>query len=481
MPPRSKTCHFHSTQPGGCRRGTACTFLHIGPPGSAAQTATTDSHQAPSNNATPPSPAAVRSNQGDLPPGACRAFWENGDCHRGEFDCRHRHLKRGDNTTFKAAQLSASRQEYLQPDGLSNAIGSSTDAFSALKQYCSPTEAHNHLTLFLRPDYTFRTPLNIYSFVAILLSANENHEGWDLSDGQLLLAKIAESGGTGLLRIATILNHDNVSIDAGRTPSVLSFQRGYIRLLMYFSSQFVIRSTLHHLVNSLYSLIDEHFENIAKVLNNCMPPLIQARSFAERSDPNGAILSGLEIFRSLLTVLFEYATRFKQAVSRQPMFAPLVQSLTEWLNTWADSVTPMYPSFNDSVTGLPVESRTFLIKQLRKSLYDLSQIVDRAEGATSRRVSKPVGASLALDDEALVNGLMLTYEGPGNLREGGPRHDNDFEEISKIRIAPTHAELVSTVEDFLPANVPGAPHHLPSTSMQRLLDIQFRLLREELM
>ncbi len=63
----------------------------------------------------------------------------------------------------------------------------------------------------------------------------------------------------------------------------------------------------------------------------------------------------------------------------------------------------------------------------------------------------------------------------------GPRHDNDFVDFRIIEVSPTDNELSCALSPFLPANVPNAPHPFPSNSMERLLDIQFRLLREELM
>ncbi|KIK63308.1 hypothetical protein GYMLUDRAFT_464195 [Collybiopsis luxurians FD-317 M1] len=76
--------------------------------------------------------------------------------------------------------------------------------------------------------------------------------------------------------------------------------------------------------------------------------------------------------------------------------------------------------------------------------------------------------------------LRQRYDPPGYLRTGGPRHDNDSVEISSIRIVPTHEEMLCPVPPYLPVNLPEAPHHCRPGSMERLLDVQFRLLREEL-
>lgn len=83
--------------------------------------------------------------------------------------------------------------------------------------------------------------------------------------------------------------------------------------------------------------------------------------------------------------------------------------------------------------------------------------------------------------QARIVQLKYTYDPPGELRTEGYRHDNDYVDISQVRIAPTHEELLCPHPPYLPVFLPDAPHHLPEHSMERHLDIQFRLLREELM
>ncbi|KAK6518253.1 hypothetical protein TWF506_005413 [Arthrobotrys conoides] len=69
---------------------------------------------------------------------------------------------------------------------------------------------------------------------------------------------------------------------------------------------------------------------------------------------------------------------------------------------------------------------------------------------------------------------------PGELSLLGPRHDNDHELISNISILPTVAEILSDRPEFLPtkrAYEETSHHH--QAGIQRLVDIQFRLLRED--
>jgi hypothetical protein len=128
--------------------------------------------------------------------------------------------------------------------------------------------------------------------------------------------------------------------------------------------------------------------------------------------------------------------------------------------------------------------RDHVVNHLRRKIDRSIAIVEREEGKLSR--SRPAEPSIPANlnsgpGEGVVAALAICYEGPGDLRPQGSRHDNDFPDIQQIRIAPTHDELTSRNAPFLPANFHDAPHHLPAQSMERLLDIQFRLLREELM
>ena len=98
----------------------------------------------------------------------------------------------------------------------------------------------------------------------------------------------------------------------------------------------------------------------------------------------------------------------------------------------------------------------------------------------SRRVVTKKVLSEAEKTQALLTRLEHAHDPPGHLRPDGPRHDNDFAYIARIRICPTSDELMCPIAPYLPVTIPGAPHHLTVGSMERLLDTQFRLLREDL-
>lgn len=156
------------------------------------------------------------------------------------------------------------------------------------------------------------------------------------------------------------------------------------------------------------------------------------------------------------------------------------------MNTWVAGVISTPPTFDEPLTTTSSSARDHIIQHLNGQVDRLVSIVERKNGEMERIEQRMQNLALAAApsgaaSEGLLAALENAYEGPGPLRQGGPRHDNDFVEIADIRIAPTHDELTCRIPPFLPANFYGAPHPFLPESTERLLDIQFRLLREELM
>ena len=187
MSARRKTCKFHLENASGCRKGTSCPFPHVGPAGSGASPSTSQSspsaapRTSPSTPRTPgarqppqsPSPARVNG----IPLGACKDYWQKGECDRA-FDCRFKHLLPTDPAaTFTPAKTLNPLNNFMEVESLDK-ISTSSDIFSSAVSPLSPTAAHNYLTQFLREGYQFRTSQNMHSFAAVLCSANAEHAEW---------------------------------------------------------------------------------------------------------------------------------------------------------------------------------------------------------------------------------------------------------------------------------------------------------------
>ncbi|KAK6355700.1 hypothetical protein TWF718_000093 [Orbilia javanica] len=72
--------------------------------------------------------------------------------------------------------------------------------------------------------------------------------------------------------------------------------------------------------------------------------------------------------------------------------------------------------------------------------------------------------------------IQNTIRLPGDLSEDGPRHNNDHASITDILILPTAEEIMSEIPEYLP-QIGG--EIAISDRNKRLLDTQFRLLRED--
>jgi hypothetical protein len=153
------------------------------------------------------------------------------------------------------------------------------------------------------------------------------------------------------------------------------------------------------------------------------------------------------------------------------------------LQAFPQGITSSTSTFEDPFKDLTIERRQHMLRHLKAKTDRIVLIAEREKAKVERSKRPqvlPTCVNATSQNEAVITALQASYEGPGHERHDGPRHDNDFADISEIRIAPTHSELVCRIDPFLPANFYGAPHHLPASSVERLLDIQFRLLREEL-
>ncbi|TCD60036.1 hypothetical protein EIP91_010850, partial [Steccherinum ochraceum] len=478
-------CRFHGT-PAGCRRGNTCNFLHVDD-ARAPRMATRGRIRPGRGGAPSRAPTGNNTNTNDgVPPNVCSFFWKTGDCTRG-FRCRASHVvdparaaAAGDTTV--ASSIPADLAPFLTDAGLARLIDNSTDVlFGTSTKPKSPAEVHNFLKRFLYDNYQFRNTLDVYSFLALLNDANTNNTSWSSEDAQMLLNAVAKDNG--YKRMCDIIGWQEVSSRAGNRKDVLSFQRGYIPLLQYLCSDFVTKSILTFLTNALYVLLKEHIGLFANNVRKCMEDMLAARSFKDPQGPHGTgkpDVGGVQVFSSLAAILHQLLTRIKNVVATEPVIGPLVMDLQRWAETWSEDISKATPTFQDPLCSQPTQTRLHLVGHIEAKIQQLVSIVTREQNKHDRARRSDQQAKIKNSPDGILAILHTTYDGPGEARKDGPRHDNDFIDITDIRIAPTHEELTCRIPPFLPANRYGAPHPHEQGSVQLLQDVQFRLLREEL-
>ncbi|EJF65241.1 P-loop containing nucleoside triphosphate hydrolase protein [Dichomitus squalens LYAD-421 SS1] len=465
-------CRFYG-KPGGCSRGSDCHFQHVDGGSSESNISSGSSRGRGAPRGGAPRPAIPRA-----PHGVCDFYYSRGFCNRGS-DCRFRHESPSQGTIQPSSTPAVDVSSLLTPAALARIQGPGTDGFfiSSTKEM-KPSEVDYHLRRFLEDSFRFKLAADAYGFVALMNNASSGNSSWSPEDGQLFLSRVGT--GNGLLRIGDILGWTHGVAIRPRDRTSLSFGRGYIPLLRYLSSEYVVKSITSKTVNSLYSLIMEHFDRFSEIVKSCMEDAFTIyKSFKE---PGQADVMGSSVLSSIAQVLFEYITRYKNAVATHPSLRDFVTSLHGWTEAWIEGISADPPTFDDPIAKAPQLARHFVIERLRGLVDRLVAIVDRKHRDNERGkqpLRNPIVA-MSASNEGILAALHNAYEGPGILRPGGPRHNNDFVNIADIQIAPTHEELTSLLQPFLPANLYGAPHPLPSESMEQLLDVQFRLLREEL-
>jgi hypothetical protein len=250
-------------------------------------------------------------------------------------------------------------------------------------------------------------------------------------------------------------------------------------------------------------IILEDIDVFYSTIKSCVDTIMKARRF---SDPferrvGGGSSSGsfYQVISYLSTILYEcvvifsrsltlidgfkfyrFITRFKNAIVTYPGLQQLARSVQDWFSAWSEAVMSQDPEtrFDDPCTQLTGRQLGYMIALLKDKVNLVVKIVNREESKLDAR--KELSSSLvpskasSAHNDGLLASLHMVYQPV----EG--RHDNDHADINDIQIAPTSQELICE-SSFIPANVYGAPHHLDIGTMERELDIQFRLLREELM
>ncbi|CAE7140129.1 unnamed protein product, partial [Rhizoctonia solani] len=402
-----------------------------------------------------------------VPTEVCRDF-QRGNCPRGDT-CRFSHTQAQAGSSAVPPAQQAFRDASSQPGntGNSNFPGLSNDNFAVAGTNQTPGQTHHFLKLYVEDSFRFSTTAQVYRFVNLLCNASSRNSSWTLEEGQNHLYELVK--GNGILRLG-----DAIRFPAG-TKNPWSFQKGYIPILTYLSSDWVTKSRINTEVNALYGLVHNEFPVIRDTILANMQRLMAARNFSEA----GSTLSGKQVFKVIFVTLFEYLTRYKDATIKHPDLRDTAEQIARWFDEWVAALRSS-PPFNDECTTYDEDKRQLIISNIRADKERVLHIVRRERVLFVHRQERPTRQGSTT--EGLIASLQRNcdYDGPGERRELGPRHDNDKVSIADIRVAPTNNELVCQDDPFLPGNFAEAPHFYDSKSVERLVDVQFRLLREEL-
>jgi len=429
----SRICIYFAR--GSCHHGTSCKYKHVAG-GAAAETVT----------GTRPSTSI------------CHKFAQTGQC---TYDgCRYRHEAGGpatspprrpvphgscrwfgtsqdhkprDNCNFEHRYVDSSDDSDSDKD---NGRDNDSDTSMHVRPSApTPQRRHNWARSLARPDATL--PSVMKKIVTVGLRILDSGE----SEARQSAIKSLGSG-IGRAWVAQVLEA-TYSLDqcAGRS---LGFHEHCVPFMRLISHEQILASlVLGKDVEKIYDLVRQRgvdfFGSAASILQEGMG----------RSPTDGPQLE--EALSALAAMMFS-TIDLDQGTYIKAGYTTIATTLGECLDR--------FPA--DSQQSFALRSAARHIQQIKERLY-------MGDDAPSARSFKSTTKTKAKNN--------FYADLPGHLSLRGPRHDNDHASIEEITILPTTSELKADRPEFLPEKYETSPHH--ATGIRRLLDTQFRLLRED--
>ncbi|CAG8544268.1 4974_t:CDS:2, partial [Cetraspora pellucida] len=300
----------------------------------------------------------------------------------------------------------------------------------------------------------FTNQHKIRYFVTSCLAAADKKVGHEVEE---LVSELGQA--EGLKRIREVVMFD-MSVDAGLSGAIASFQRVILPFMALLTRSGITECNIEKYVHPIFFAV---YSNLKPFMHDGVIPmletLVQRNDISDRKtsqsllledDPDAFLPTSMgQFFLIIVRLCNELMKRIKEASINDTMHK-IVSRIEDAKILWKNSLQQTIETSKDPLA----------------SNIDPSSTKSNNNSTTYyRKLAKKVA-------------LMHDYDPPGI---NGPRHDNDFSEISRISIIPTKDEVLCKREPFLPTtNMEESLHYLPKGS-ERLLDTQFRLLREDMM
>lgn len=264
--------------------------------------------------------------------------------------------------------------------------------------------------------------------------------GWELIErcdpetAQLVITKLATEEGLGMIRAMT-----DVTSEKARLRVLDFFTRTlepFFRMLSHPSviNSAILETPLDTIVTFLFGPSGRRAVDVFGVSANAIKEMIENGPSEENEQGTEALTASLQILQRIVDL---------------NQRAPLVDELAEIAN--------------DISSFIP---ENWQLHTARRCLLRIQA-----------RLGIDVPTAVEANNKANHNAVFdISHDLPGHLSRDGPRHDNDHEDITKIKILPTADEIHSERPEYLP------PKNLDNghlRGMAGLLDRQFRLFRED--
>ncbi|CAG8532918.1 23815_t:CDS:10 [Gigaspora margarita] len=319
---------------------------------------------------------------------------------------------------------------------------------------------------------------NIRRFITSCLSAADK-EG----EVEELVTELGQS--EGLKRIREIVMFP-MSVDAGLAAKVASFQRVILPFMALLTrsgvTECILEKYVHTIFYTVYLNLDSFMHN---GVINMLEILVKRNDIIDKKVNQSKLLEDDSIAFIPTSLCNVFMKRIKEASTNETMYK-IVTKIEQIKKLWQNTLQNIKSTYNEPLVS-DFARREYFFIILDKEIDSIKKILNYGRrnllSQTTFTISSTKSNKPSTDYRKLAKKVasILDYDPPGDLSENGKRHNNDFKEISRIKIIPTKEEVLCDRYPFLPTmNIDDAMHYLPKGA-ERLLDTQFRLLREDML
>ncbi|PXF46515.1 Helicase required for RNAi-mediated heterochromatin assembly 1 [Gracilariopsis chorda] len=260
------------------------------------------------------------------------------------------------------------------------------------------------------------------------------------------------------------------TLDAGATSHLVSFQSVAVPLCCLLSHPDIRHSVRVSDISTVYECLLRHRTFFLRYVN-LLDEVFHTRE--------GQIFD--KRLRSVDLTYYQPSSSIDCAVPFLSMCYAVVQTVYQARSDaiWEDILPGILDYVHKYITGCNDTS---------KQAQELLRLIDRLTeicSAKSKYLKSPNTDKNSLEgnvaSEAEIEAFM--NEGPGSFRQNGPRHDNDAADFRQIQVVPNQSEIACLLSPYLPfqsGRLAGASNSWMDDDVDRHLDIQFRLTREDM-
>ena len=417
---------------GSCDKGDSCTYRHskssyASVTRSGTSVATGSANNALQDNMEPT--ASLPPKQSPQSQRVCEHFMAKGTCRFGD-NCKFTHAKPV-NKDGVAIQIEE------RPEALLFKLKGIVKSFSRLQQFRTLSQFEEFLDIALKVlDSNER---EVQAEAILVLSKNEQH---DDDSGYTLIRHVVEHVGTSVEH-SFLLRIPNPLQDLDYNRHLVPFMKIVVHDAF---AQNCVEKSFRFVMKAIYG---PDGERASKFLKRVVAILENKSQFCDSESMKTIVQEGCFLVCRILHYIVRYNT---DAIGHGDLM-----DIHARLRDVAASVRTPLSARTDRYLA---ETAAYLIPVTIKP--------------GTEQISSEHGSSL----DVRYHQRQLLIDLPGELSNLYPRHDNDSALIAKISILPTKEEVLCVRDPYLPINDISAPHFLDGSS--RLFDINFRLLREDM-